>query len=313
MEVQLGLSGSLLTTHDNYITKFIEAFGYHQTTIQENISVSKATFQHGNQECIETVFVVNGLKTNLLGLSAIRKLHLIASLNSVDEYRSGVYEHFPTLFHGLGNFGDEYQIKLQPDAKPFALYTARHVPIQLCEQVKIELERMESIGVISPVTEPTDWCDGMVVVPRKNSTVLAHYCLTAETKVSASSHGLEAVLLQQERNMWRPVCFASRSMTKTENRYAQIEKEALAITWACDKFHNYLIVRRFLIETDHKPLVPLLTTKYQATRQSPTKSIRVPTAVDYTVEHIPGKLLYVADALSKEHLRHIVIYTRHNL
>ena len=37
--------------------------------------------------CMETVFVVNGLKTNLLGLQAIRKLHLIASVNSVDEYR----------------------------------------------------------------------------------------------------------------------------------------------------------------------------------------------------------------------------------
>ena len=131
----------------------------------------QATFQHGNQECIETVFVVNGLKSNLLGLPAIRTLHLIASLNSVDEYRRGIYKHFPTLFHGLGNFGDEYQIKLRPDAKPFALYTARHVPIPLREQVKTELERMESIGVISPVIEPTDWCAGMVVVPRKNSTV----------------------------------------------------------------------------------------------------------------------------------------------
>ena len=50
-------------------------------------------------------------------------------------------------------------------------------------------------------------------------------------------------------------------MTEMENRYAQIEKEMLDITWACDKFHDYLIGRRFLIETDHKPLVPLLCTK----------------------------------------------------
>ena len=53
------------------------------------------------------------------------------------------------LFHGLGNFGDKYQIKLRPDAKPFALqYMARHVPIPLCEQVKTELELKESIGAI---------------------------------------------------------------------------------------------------------------------------------------------------------------------
>ena len=63
----------------------------------------------------------------------------------------------------------------------------------------------------------------------------------AETLVSAdaSSNGLGAVLLQKFEADWRPVVFASRSLSETETRYAQIEKEALAITWACDKFSIY--------------------------------------------------------------------------
>ena len=60
---------------------------------------------------------------------------------------------------------------------------------------------------------------------------------------------------------WRPVAFASRSMSETECRYAQIEKEALAVTWACEKILRYLLGLKFVIETDHKPLVPLLSTK----------------------------------------------------
>ena len=57
------------------------------------------------------------------------------------------------------------------------------------------------------------------------------------------------------------MAYASRSMSDTEMRYAQIEKEALVITWACEKFSNYLFGINFKLETDHKPLVPLLSTK----------------------------------------------------
>lgn len=45
----------------------------------------------------------------------------------------------------------------------------------------------------------------------------------------------------------------------SEKRYAVIEKEALAVTWACDKFSDYVLEMKFTVETDHKPLVPLFT------------------------------------------------------
>ena len=95
-------------------------------------------------------------------------------------------------------------------------------------------------------------------------TVLAAYHPQAPTKVSAdaSSYGLGAVLLQKVDSHWKPVAYASRAMTETERRYAQIEKEALATTWACDKFHKYILRRKFDIETDHRPLVPLFCSKH---------------------------------------------------
>jgi len=65
----------------------------------------------------------------------------------------------------------------------------------------------------------------------------------ADTKVSAdaSSFGLGAVLLQRNDDVWKPVAFASRTMSATECHYAQIEKEALAATWACHNLSDYLI------------------------------------------------------------------------
>ena len=54
---------------------------------------------------------------------------------------------------------------------------------------------------------------------------------------------------------------ASRSLSETERHYAQTEKEAFAITWALEKFCEHVLGKIIHIETDHKPLIPLLGQK----------------------------------------------------
>ena len=80
-------------------------------------------------------------------------------------------KQFPKVFIGLGTFGEEYTIKLEEGASPHALYTPRNVPLPLREKVKAELEEIEVIGVITKISEPTPWCAGMVVVPKKSGKV----------------------------------------------------------------------------------------------------------------------------------------------
>ena len=84
--------------------------------------------------------------------------------------------------------------------------------------------------------------------------ILTHYdpkktCIIA---ADACQNGMGAVLLQEDDlGNRRPVAYASRSLTETEGRYAVIEKEALAATWTCDKFSDYIFGTEFTVSLFH--------------------------------------------------------------
>ena len=136
--------------------------------------------------------------------------------------------------------------------------------------------------------------------------MLALYDPTADTLISAdaSSSGLGAVLMQKVGSQWHPISYASRSMTESETHYAQIEKEALASTWACKKFTPYIQGKTIILEADHKPLVLLLS--HKGLDSLPPRILRFCLRLmryDYEIKHVPGKLLHTADALSKAPLK----------
>ena len=59
----------------------------------------------------------------------------------------------------------------------------------------------------------------------------------------------------------RPIAFASCTLSTAEKNYGQIEKEALSLVYGIQKFHQYLYGRKFILVTDHKPLLTLLGPK----------------------------------------------------
>lgn len=103
-----------------------------------------------------------------LGFPAIQALGVVKFLDTVSDLDLQTPLRC-TLFEGLGKLQEEYVIRLQPGAQPFALSVPR-IPITLQEVVKVELAKLESDEVIRRVDTPTAWCSGVVVVPKPNGT-----------------------------------------------------------------------------------------------------------------------------------------------
>ncbi|CAM1319420.1 Uncharacterised protein r2_g2776 [Pycnogonum litorale] len=119
----------------------------------------------------------------------------------------------------------------------------------------------------------------------------------------ASPVGVSAVLSHRDQEGHEfPVAFASRSLSACEMRYAQIDREALAIVYGVKKFRNYLLGRRFTLVTDHQPLQSIFGCKKGLPSLTTARLHRYSLfllSYDFTVEYRPGIKNSNADALSR--------------
>ncbi|XP_054279105.1 uncharacterized protein K02A2.6-like [Macrosteles quadrilineatus] len=188
-----------------------------------------------------------GESSSLLAIGKTVPIH-----NTIKDLRAKYNDVFD------GKFGEikdvEVNLVLKENARP-VFCKPHNVPFALRPAVEAELKKLEDNGIIKPVTQ-SEWATPLVVVRKVNDIVVS---------ADASHYGLGAVLaLVLPNGSERPVAFASRTLGKSEIKYAQVEKEALALIFAVRKFHNFLYGRKFTLVTDHRALTFLL---------GPTKAI----------------------------------------
>ena len=110
----------------------------------------------------------------------------------------------------------------------------------------------------------------------------------------ASLKGLGACIIQDGQ----PIAFASKSLMDTETRYANIERELLAIIYGCEKFHTYLYRRTFIVETHHKPLEMISLKNLTVAPAWLQRMLLHLQQYDLIITYRPGKEMLLADALS---------------
>ena len=132
--------------------------------------------------------------------------------------------------------------------------------------------------------------------------VLKYFDMNSEVTIQcdASEKGLGATLLQNGQ----PVTFASRTLSQVEQRYAQIEKECLAIVFACSKFSQYITRReKITFESDHKPLQSIFKKSLLAAPSRLQRILLRLQRYNLDVQYKPGSQMYVADHLSRAYLK----------
>ncbi|CAI5671963.1 unnamed protein product [Oreochromis niloticus] len=150
---------------------------------QTNVTMERHKFNTRNQRTGETVesyshvlsfFVINEDVQPILGLCACREMGLVSFSNDVhqlststDDLSQQLITEYSDLFSDeLGRLPVTYRMTLNPDVKP-VVRPAHRIPLAMKDRVKAELDRMEKLGVITPVSEPTDWVSSMVATNKK--------------------------------------------------------------------------------------------------------------------------------------------------
>ena len=124
---------------------------------------------------------------------------------------------------------------------------------------------------------------------------------TTILQCDASEKGLGAWIRQiDSQGSEKIVAMASRSLTDTETRYSNIERQCLGVMYGLEKFEYYLLGRHIVVETDHSPLEQIFK-KHITDAPSRLQRILVLRCLrfDLEVKYRPGKSIPVADALSR--------------
>lgn len=131
-----------------------------------------------------------------------------------------------------------------------------------------------------------------------NPPVLQYYNVEKPVVISvdSSKNGMGACILQNNL----PVAYASRSLSKAEQSYAQIEKELLACVFACERFYTYIYGKSdVVIETDHKPLVSIINKPLASAPARLQRMLLRLQPYSFKLVYKPGKYLFIADTLSR--------------
>ncbi|KAL7865172.1 hypothetical protein SRHO_G00104190 [Serrasalmus rhombeus] len=255
------IGGRGVAEHDANLRRVLER----AREVNLRLNPDKCKFRLEQVGYVGHIFTSEGLKADPSKTVAITNMPVPTDVNSLQR------------FLGMVNYLGKYIPNFSEIAAPLRKLTHKETAWCWFQQHQEAFDRLKSLLSSPPV--------------------LAYYDVKEPVTLTcdASCHGLGAACMQNGR----PVAFASRVLTDTETRYAQIEKELLAVVFACTKFRDYIYGKPTIVETDHQPLVTILKKPIHAAPARLQRMLLRLQSYDITLVYKKGKLMYVADTLSR--------------
>ncbi|GBP97604.1 Retrovirus-related Pol polyprotein from transposon 297 [Eumeta japonica] len=213
-----------LQEHLESITKIFQRL----KEVNLKIQLDKSEFMKKETKFLGHVVSEEGIRPNPDKIACVQQFPLPKTQKEIKQ------------FLGLAGYYRKFMKDYSKIAKPMTRYLKKDSVVEFKNLEYIEsFESLKRLLTNSPVLAYPDFNQKFVL------------------QTDASKFALGAVLSQNGH----PICYASRSLNGAEQNYSTIEKELLAIVWSTKYFRPYLFGRKFLIETDHRPLVWLFSIK----------------------------------------------------
>ena len=183
-------------------------------------------------------YVVDTESPAILGLPSSKKMKLVSVNCAMTQNGLGpikdkydLQARFPDRFTGIGKFPGTFHITLQQDARP-VVHPPRKLPIHLKDELEEKLHRMEKIGVIKKVTDPTDWVSSLAVSRKSNgqlrvcfdpkdlnrATICTHHKVPTLEELTHKLHGAQVMSkLDARHGYWSVVLDEDSSFLTTFN------------------------------------------------------------------------------------------------
>ncbi|GJV02692.1 reverse transcriptase domain-containing protein [Tanacetum coccineum] len=273
--------------HD-MIEKTMEVFMDDFSVFGDSFSTCLTNLEKMLKRCEDTNLALNWEKSHFMVKEGIVLGHKISKKGiEVDKAKIDVISKLPhpttvkgiQSFLGHAGFYRRFIKDFSKISRPMTHLLEKNTPFIFSEDCILAFQTLKKKLTEAPILIAPNWDQPF------------------EIMCDASDYAIGAVLGQRIEKHFRPIHYASKTMTEAESNYTTTEKEMLAVVYAFEKFRSYLIMNKSVVYTDHSALKYLFNKKDAKARL--LRWVLLLQEFDFSVIDTKGAENYAADHLSR--------------